>query len=128
MLTGISTEERSKYTTVRVKVYIGTSDYVPYMYVSKSDKSSLPAKVNGEDFYPSVNTKAGWDALVRHNEWNILEYNLNTGNYNLPDNTLADLDQIQFRFTVMWGNGNADTAQSDTNLRIVYFDDVELLN
>ena len=128
MLNQLPTTERSEYTRIRVKVYLGASAYVPYMYVPLANKSSLPAKINGTDFYPSASSQANWNSLVRTDDWNILEYDIMTGNYGFTEpKTLADLDQIQFRFTVLWGNGSAPAAASDTNARVVWFDDVELL-
>ena len=128
MLGGMSSAERAEFTRVRVKVYLGGSTYVPYMYVPLANASSLPAKVNGTDFYPSNSSKAIWESLVRKDDWNVLEYDIMTGNYGFSEpRTLADLDQIQFRMTVLWGNGSAPATASDTNARVVWFDDVEFL-
>lgn len=127
-ITGIESAERAKYETVRVKVYIGANPYVPYMYVPTSDSASLPAKVNGTEFYPDNSSSEIWNSLVKHDDWNVLEYNVKTGNYKNMISSLAATDQIQFRMTVLWGNSPAPTAVSDTNTKIVYFDDVEFVN
>lgn len=126
--TSISSTERAKYRIVRVKVYLGANNYVPYMYVPKSDSSSLPAKVNGSGFYPDNASSARWEELIKHDDWNVLEYNVKTGNYKNMLNSLADCDQIQFRMTVVYGNSSCPVEISATNSKIVYFDDVEFIN
>lgn len=127
LLGSVPTSERVKYTTVRVKIYVGANDYVPYMTITVGgDKSSLPTKVNGTDFFPN-SSKAIWDTLVTHDDWNVLEYSVVTGNYSGVASSLADCDQIQLRLNVVWGNGSAPADATPTNNHIIYFDDVEFI-
>lgn len=129
MTSSVPGSELAKYTAIRVKVWIGTSEYVPHMTLVRSgNESSLPTKVNGEDFYPSASTQANWESLIRRDDWNVLEYSIVTGNYpKAAATSLADIDQFQFRMTVGWSNGSASKDASSTNLRYVYFDDVEFV-
>lgn len=129
MISGVPGAELAKYTAVRVKVWIGTSEYVPHMTLVRSgNEFSLPTKVNGEDFYPGSSSQANWERLVRREDWNVLEYSVVTGNYpKAAATSLADVDQFQLRMTVSWSNGSASKDASATNLRYVYFDDVEFV-
>lgn len=132
MLNQISNEDKAKYTTIRVKVYMGVNQYYPYMRITVGgNQDSLPTKINGSDFYPSAASKANWDSLFKANDWNVLEYDVRTAKYNYPDGTektLAPMDQFQFRFMVDYNNNNAiTTGATSTNTQIVYFDDVELV-
>ena len=127
LINSMPTADRAKFKTVRVKVYLGDNDYVPYMTITVGgDKASLPTKVNGTDFYPN-SSHAIWNTLVKHDDWNVLEYSLVKGNYSGVASSLADCDQIQFRLNVVWGNGSAPVAVTPTNNHIIYFDDVEFL-
>lgn len=125
-LSHISSEERYKYHAVRIKVYLGANDYLPFMVLTNNSKASRPTKVNGTDFYPG-HSKELWASLVRTDDWNVLEYNVVTGNYANVVETLADVTQIQFRLLVNYDNSNYPGSLSDTNTHIVYVDDIELV-
>ena len=115
----LGTDELVKYKTVRVKVYIGANEYLPYMLIPMNgDKSSKPTKVNGTDFYPN-HSKDLWNSLVKHDDWNVLEYNVETGNYQSAVPTLADAEQFQFRFMVDYDNKNSGGTLGETNTHIV---------
>lgn len=123
----LGTDVLVKYKTVRIKVYIGKNEYLPYMLIPKNgDKASKPTKVNGTAFYPN-HSKDLWNSLVKHDDWNVLEYNVETGNYQSAVPTLADAEQFQFRFMVDYDNKNSGGTLGETNTHIVYFDDIEIL-
>ena len=123
----VESSVRYKYKTVRIKVYLGNNDYLPFMVLPiNGDKASRPTKVNGTDFYPN-HSQDLWNSLVKHDDWNVLEYNIETGNFQNVAATLADVSQIQFRFFVNYSNSNYPNPLSETNTHIVYFDDVEML-
>lgn len=122
----ISGDIRYNYKTVRIKVYLGTNDYVPFMVVTNNNKASRPTKVNGTDFYPGHSEEL-WASLVKHDDWNVLEYNIISGNYESVAATMADIGQVQFRFMVNYNNSNyPNPVNETTNTHIVYFDDIEL--
>lgn len=125
-LNHISSEERYKYHAVRIKVYLGVNDYLPFMVLTNNNKASRPTKVNGTDFYPN-HSKDLWTSLVRTDDWNVLEYNIVTGNYANVAETMADVTQVQFRLLVNYDNTNYPGSLSDTNTHIVYVDDIELV-
>ena len=121
----VESSYRAQFTTVRIKVYLGNNDYVPFMVLPISgDKASRPTKVNGTAFYPN-HTKDLWDSLIKHDDWNVLEYNIITGNYQNIAETLASVTQIQFRFFVDYNNST--TKITETSDHIVYFDDIEMV-
>lgn len=125
-LNHISSEERYKYHAVRIKVYLGVNDYLPFMVLTNNSKASRPTKVNGTDFYPG-HSKDLWASLVKTDDWNVLEYNIVTGNYANVAETMADVTQVQFRLLVNYDNTNYPGSLSDTNTHIVYVDDIELV-
>lgn len=125
-LSHIESSERYRYTTARIKVYLGENDYLPFMVLTNNNKASRPTKVNGTAFYPN-HSKDLWASLVKKNDWNVLEYNIVEGNYSNVAETFADVTQIQFRFLVNYDNTNYPGSLSATNTHIVYFDDIELV-
>lgn len=125
-LSHIASSERYNYHKVRIKVYLGINDYLPFMVLTNNNKASRPTKVNGTDFYPN-HSKELWASLVKKNDWNVLEYDILTGNYSNVAASMADVTQIQFRFLVNYDNTNYPGSLSDTNTHIVYFDDIELV-
>ena len=132
-LNQIGADEKAKYTKIRLKVYLGANQYVPYMRITVGgNQDSLPTSVNGTEFYPSGASQANWTSLIKTNDWNILEYDVTTAKYNFPEGTprnLAAMDQFQFRFIVDYNNNNAITSAgaSESSTQIIYFDDVELV-
>ena len=125
-LNHIATSERYHYHTVRIKVYLGNNDYLPFMVLTNNNKASRPTKVNGTEFYPN-HSKELWTSLVKKDDWNVLEYNILTGNYSNVAASMSDVSQIQFRFLVNYDNTNYPGSLSDTNTHIVYFDDIEIV-
>ena len=64
---------------------------------------------------------------MKTDDWNVLEYNIVTGNYANVAETMADVTQVQFRLLVNYDNTNYPGSLSDTNTHIVYVDDIELV-
>lgn len=118
---------RDKFKGVRFKVYIGASDYYPTLQIDAGNSSGnkFPSKVNG--------VATGGDAAVyasnlRHDDWNVLEFNLATCGFSGSFTThFGNLNNWQFRPFVTSSKGSCDAALSETNLKICYIDDVEFL-
>lgn len=117
---------RDKFKAVRMKVYIGTSDYYPSLQFPANGNSGnkMPSKVNGV----KRTDASQYGTLLKHDDWNELEFNLAECGYTSPyASNFGSLDGCQFRPFVKSSLANCDAALSETNQKICYIDDVEFL-
>ena len=107
----------ASYSAVRVKVWIGTNSYVPYMQLLDQGINRRPTTLNGQRY----TTEDEWRQIVRTDEWNVLVYDLpeTFGKENLDG--VATLD-----FRPM-SNFDGSNAPAENNDRILYYDDFEFL-
>lgn len=114
-LSGMS--DLASYSAVRVKVWIGTNSYVPYMQLLNQGINRRPTTLNGQRY----TTEDEWRQIVRTDEWNVLVYDLpeTFGKENLDG--VATLD-----FRPM-SNFDGSNAPAENNDRILYYDDFEFL-
>lgn len=118
---------RDKFKAVRIKVYIGASDYYPRLQIDANGKygNKIPSTVNGKACTPS-----NYASLLKHDDWNLLEFNLESCEYKYNTESLktfANLSSWQIRpFSKKNGN-SADATVDDTNQKLCYIDDVEFL-
>ena len=111
--------DRGAYSTLRVKVYLGTNLYYPYIYAGDY---ALPTTVNGETYA----SEAEWRKVVRTNDWNVLVYDLKREIS--ADTNLGAVTELQFRPLSNWDHSNfVYTGDPVTDNRTVYFDDIEFL-
>lgn len=119
---------REKFKAVRIKVYIGTSDYYPHLQIDEDTKKygkNIPSKVNGK-----ACTSDNYADLLIKDEWNLLEFNLESSGYTMSNKTFANLSswQMQIRPFSKIDGSNADaTVDETTNQKLCYIDDVEFL-
>lgn len=117
LLSGVA--DRGAYSTLRVKVYLGTNLYYPYIYAGDY---ALPTTVNGETYA----SEAEWRKVVRTNDWNVLVYDLKREIS--ADTNLGAVTELQFRPLSNWDHSNfVYTGDPVTDNRTVYFDDIEFL-
>jgi len=111
LLSDVSNPEQ--YSTLRVKIYLGTNLYYPYIYFTDF---ALPVTVNGETY----ESQEEWRKIVRTDDWNVLVYDLSTN--------LGAAVELQFRPLSNWDHSNfIYTGDPATDNRTVYFDDIEFL-
>lgn len=111
LLSDVSNSEQ--YSTLRVKIYLGTNLYYPYIYFTDF---ALPVTVNGETY----ESQEEWRKIVRTDDWNVLVYDLSTN--------LEAAVELQFRPLSNWDHSNfIYTGDPVTDNRTVYFDDIEFL-
>lgn len=118
---------RDKFKAIRMKVYIGSSEYYPTLQfpANGTNGNKFPSKVND---VLTGGSDATYASALKHDDWNLLEFNLATCAYTSPYNSnFASFNDCQFRPFVKAGKGNCDAAISDTNLKLVYIDDIEFL-
>ena len=126
--------DRSKYRAIRVKVYLGKNLYYPRMQINvlpDGKKNKLPSKINGQPFTSSMK-EADWKALIKTDDWNVFVYDLIDCGYQNADGSavtnFGDITAVQFRPLSKFNGNNIDAgAASETNTRIVYYDDIEFL-
>ena len=102
---------RNKFKTMRMKVWMGTNEYVPVASINGSKK--LPSRINGAA-----------DGTLLADEWNVVEYDSSLwgkGDY-------GSVSAIELRPLSSTKDTNAP-AEIDplTNNKIVYYDDIEFL-
>ena len=125
---------RVKYRAIRVKVYLGKNLYYPRMQINvlpDGKKNKLPSKINGQPFTSSMK-EADWKALIKTDDWNVFVYDLIDCGYQNADGSavtnFGDITAVQFRPLSKFNGNNIDAgAASETNTRIVYYDDIEFL-
>lgn len=107
----------TSYSAVRVKVWIGSNSYIPYLQLMGPQINRRPTTLNGQTY----STEDEWRQIVRTNEWNILVYDLpeSYGRENLDGVTTLD-----FRPMSDFVGNNAPVENND---RILYYDDFEFL-
>ena len=112
---------RVKYVAIRVKVYLGKNGYCPYLQISGAKKR--PAEVNGTTFTNSM-SEADWKALIKTDDWNTLTWNVS----DFGAANFENISTVQFRPLSKFDGNNIDEGPtSETNTRIVYYDDIEFL-
>lgn len=117
---------REKYRAVRVKVYIGRSPYYPRLQIAlkSGTANKLPSRINGEPF--TDKTESGWKKLIRTDDWNTLTYDLIDCGYGAEN--FGNISTVQFRPLSKFDGKNIDEgAASDTNSRVVYYDEIEFV-
>lgn len=115
---------RDKFKAVRIKVYIGASDYYPRLRIDANATygNKIPSTVNGE-----ACTSSNYASLLKKDDWNLLEFNLESCGYTMSTKTFANLTSWQIRPFSKKDGTNADETVSDTNQKLCYIDDVEFL-
>ena len=119
--------DRAKYRAIRVKVYLGKNAYCPRLQIAvgTANPNKLPSKVNGQPFTSSM-SESDWKALIKTDDWNVFVYDLIDCGYGIS--TFENTTTVQFRPLSKFNGNNIDEgAASDTNTRIVYYDDIEFL-
>ena len=106
---------RDKFDKVEVKVWLGTNKYYPRFCWNNND-SRLPYSINGV----VLDGQATWDATVRTNDWNVLQWQASqwSGKTNF-----ASLDKFRLRLYVDYNDGTLGIAEGTSN-HLVYIDDV----
>lgn len=108
---------RGNYDKIRIKIYLGNNAYYPRLRRASTDAPA--AKINGVP----VDSKATWDANVRTDDWNILEYN--ASDMTSGWTSFGSLATYQIRPMVNYDDGsNVSGYDEDTNNRCVYIDDI----
>ena len=120
-----SFDGKAASTVIRVKIWLGKAAYYPYLQVIRDgNPRHLPARINGSDFTGSNRTQEHWEELILRDDWNVFEYDISE--YGLT--SCADVVQIQLRPFSKWNGNNIDAgAASETNPRLVYYDDIEFV-
>lgn len=108
---------RENFTSVRMKVYVGTNDYYPYLSISGIGK--LPDTV--DDVAVGANSDACNILLHRGGEcWHTLEWNL--GRWSALK-SLADVtSSLSLRLFASSSNGSTPASFGN---RVVYIDDIQ---
>lgn len=112
---------RGNYDVVRVKVYLGTNAYYPTCRRG-SNTAARPYKINGVLLN---NDQSVWDANVKTNDWNILDYK--ASDIDSGWSSFTSLGTLEFRPLVDWGKNNVENFDETTNNRLVYFDDISFV-
>ncbi|MCQ2183790.1 MAG: hypothetical protein MJY62_00060 [Bacteroidales bacterium] len=140
------TKIRSKYNRIRVKMWMGTSNYFPYLQSQSTSAKRLPNFVNGQALTTSTGKvvatgyitgysaaereyiAAQYKSLVKTDDWNIFEYDPSTWT-GLGYPTLESLTTFEFRplSNVDGSNIASGAASAPDNLRYVYIDDIQLI-
>ena len=107
---------RSNYDKIRVKMYLGTNAYYPRARRG-SDAAVRPALLNGVSF----DTEAAWNAAVKTNDWNVLEWNISQLVSSWTN--MSNMQTIEFRPFVNWDGSNVSGFDEITNNRLIYVDD-----
>lgn len=114
-LSGMS--DLASYSAIRMKVWIGTNSYVPYMQLLDQGINRRPTLLNGQRY----TTEDEWRQIVRTNEWNVLVYDL-------PETYgKADFDGVVTLDLRPMSNFDGSNAPAEHNDRILYYDDFEFL-
>ena len=117
----------SGYTTLRMKVYLGSAPYYPpiRLFPESGQVDIYPCRINGMEFDNSAPDKNAWKALIYTDDWNVFEYDIRDGGLT----SFEGIEQIQPRpFTVDFSAGQSTGATDPvTNPRIMYYDDFEFL-
>ena len=117
-----SSVERKKYTTLKVKVYVLTTDIHIALQDDGTSERRLPSRINGQAFNPLSPSEDLWKSLMKADQWNELEYNLVDCGYTRK--TFENISQIQFR---PFSKLDCNTASVEPMYMIAYFDDLEFL-
>lgn len=119
--TALPASERTAFSRIRVKVYIGAAEYYPRLQEDAKGTKALPVEINGQPFDRANASEQAWKALIKTNDWNTLVYDLRSG----FDSSITDfgkVNQIQFRLTVDITNKNQPFPYTD-----VWVDDIEFV-
>lgn len=118
--------DRAKYRAIRVKVYLGENAYCPRLQITvgAANPNKLPSKINGQAF--TDQTEANWKSLIKTDDWNVFVYDLIDCGFGISN--FENTTTVQFRPLSKFNGNNIDEgAASETNTRIVYYDDIEFL-
>lgn len=108
---------RDKYDKIRIKIYLGSNAYYPRLRRGSTDAPA--AKLNGI----VIDSKDTWEANVKTDDWNILEYN--ASDMTSGWTSFGSLATYQIRPMVNYDDGsNVSGYDEDTNNRCVYIDDI----
>ena len=108
---------RGFYGTLRIKMYLGTNAYYPRVKRG-SNSPALPKYLNGVE----VTSQEVWDANVKTDDWNILEYIPSMIDSGWTD--FANLATYQIRPFVNYSGGNTEGFDETTNNRLIWIDDI----
>ncbi|MBQ6821018.1 MAG: hypothetical protein IJP39_01205, partial [Bacteroidales bacterium] len=111
---------RGNYDKIRIKMYLGTNAYYPRARRG-SDAAVRPALLNGV----AITDQASWEAAVKKNDWNILEWNISQLVSGWA--SLSNMQTIEFRPFVKWDGSNTDGFDETTNNRLIYVDDISFV-
>ena len=118
--TALSSEERAKYTKVRVKVWVGDSGFTPLLQEDAHSTRSTPSTINGVAFDTANPSLDAWNAAIKTDDWNVFVYDLTGPKYSSELKNCSGTDQLQFRVAVDFNN-------SGKMPKNVYFDDIEFV-
>lgn len=124
---------------ITIKVFMGNNDYFPYLLVS--NKRRLPVQIDGvaveiDDSKPIVDDddarkEDGCKTLLwgeNKNKWHLLRYDASDFDIdNFFGNVGGAKSTYQFRPLSVANADPAPAATSETNNKVVYYDDFELL-
>lgn len=108
---------RGNYNKIRIKMYLGTNAYYPRARRG-SDTAVRPALLNGV----AILDQASWEAAVKTDDWNILEWNISQLVSGWT--SLTNMQTIEFRPFVNWDGSNTSGFDETTNNRLIYIDDI----
>ena len=114
---------RQFYDKIRFKVWLGTNAYYPRIKRG-SESAAMASKINGVAITGDNDTakKAVWDANVKTDDWNILEYTVKSLTSSWSN--FSSLATWQIRPFVNFDGTNTSGYDETTNNRIVYIDDI----
>ncbi|MBR1869004.1 MAG: hypothetical protein IJ799_02945 [Bacteroidales bacterium] len=108
---------RDKFDKIEIKVWLGTNQYYPRICWNKDDgQTRRPYSINGVE----VDSQATWDATVKTNDWNVLQWRASQWS---GKTHFQSLDAFRLRLFVNYDNGTMPIAEGTSN-HLVYIDDV----
>ncbi|MBO4446626.1 MAG: hypothetical protein J5764_00700 [Bacteroidales bacterium] len=111
---------RANYNKIRVKMYLGTNAYYPRARRG-SNPAAHPALLNGV----AVTDQASWEANVKTDDWNIMEWNISQIDGGWTN--MTNMQTVEFRPFVNWDGNNMDGFDETTNNRLIYIDDITFI-
>lgn len=109
---------RANYDKIRVKMYLGNNAYYPRARRG-SNTANRPAYLNGVALDDNIAT---WNAAVKTDDWNILEWNISQ--IDAGWSNMTNMQTVEFRPFVNWDGSNVSGYDEDTNNRLIYVDDI----
>ena len=114
---------RNNYDKIRFKIWLGNNAYYPRIKRG-SEPATWAAKINGVDVTGADDEakKEVWDANVKSDDWNILEFT--ASGLTSTWTNFTNLATWQIRPFVDYQGNNTTGYDADTNNRTVYIGDI----